>query len=126
MLCSNFRYLVCCAIYYPLHCFGDLGKVSALLLWTRSRLTEFRAPYNYNALYIGLIVLSFGIGSICGSVLGGRYSDRVLRKLKKANGGVLQSEVSLNSKQVLSSLIVVCRCDYEVQSWPCPWSYLRS
>ena len=56
-----------------------------------------RAPYNYNALYIGLVILSFGVGSITGSLVGGRYSDKVLRSLKKANGGVTIPEVSPSS-----------------------------
>jgi len=47
-----------------------------------------RAPYSYNALNIGLVILSFGVGSIIGSIGGGKWSDMVLRKLKRANGGV--------------------------------------
>ncbi|KAH9028700.1 major facilitator superfamily domain-containing protein [Lactarius pseudohatsudake] len=43
--------------------------------------------YNYDALKIGLVLLSFGVGSVLGSVLGGRWSDRVLRRLTSANGG---------------------------------------
>lgn len=34
------------------------------------------------------------IGSLFGSVLGGRYSDHVFRKLKAQNGGTSQAEVS--------------------------------
>ena len=52
-----------------------------------------RAPYSYDALDIGLVILSFGVGSIIGSVLGGRWSDRVLRKMKRANGGISVPEV---------------------------------
>ena len=52
-----------------------------------------RVPYSYNALNIGLVILSFGVGSIIGSILGGRWSDRVLRKMKRANGGVSVPEV---------------------------------
>ncbi|KAI0298143.1 major facilitator superfamily domain-containing protein [Multifurca ochricompacta] len=43
--------------------------------------------YNYDALKTGLVLLSYGIGSIFGSVLGGRWSDRELRRLINANGG---------------------------------------
>ena len=52
-----------------------------------------RAPYNYNALHVGLVLLAFGLGNIAGSVLGGRYSDKVLARLKKANGGKSEPEV---------------------------------
>jgi hypothetical protein len=52
------------------------------------------APYNYNALFIGIIILSFGVGSIIGSFVGGKWSDVTLRRLKKANGGVMIPEVS--------------------------------
>lgn len=41
-------------------------------------------------------VLTFGLltGSIAGSVLGGRWSDRQLAKLKDKNGGLSKPEVS--------------------------------
>lgn len=39
------------------------------------------------------MVLAFGIGNILASLLGGKYSDIVLRKLKKKNGGVGNPEV---------------------------------
>lgn len=39
------------------------------------------------------MVLAFGIGNILASLLGGKYSDMVLRKLKKKNGGVGNPEV---------------------------------
>ena len=57
-------------------------------------ITLARAPYSYNALHIGLVLLSFGVGSMAGSLGGGKYSDVVLRKLKAANGGVSVPEVS--------------------------------
>ncbi|KAL0062974.1 hypothetical protein AAF712_010105 [Marasmius tenuissimus] len=53
--------------------------------------------YNYNALEIGLVLLSFGLGSMAGSVLGGRWSDYQLTKLKAANGGKGQPEMRLRS-----------------------------
>lgn len=56
-------------------------------------ITLGKAPYNYGSLNIGLVVLAFGIGNILASLLGGKYSDMVLRKLKKKNGGVGNPEV---------------------------------
>ncbi|KAG6812720.1 hypothetical protein H0H92_001081 [Tricholoma furcatifolium] len=44
--------------------------------------------YNYNALMTGIILVAHGAGSVTGSVLGGRFSDRELARLKAANGNV--------------------------------------
>jgi len=49
--------------------------------------------YNYDALETGLVLLSFGAGSMLGSMLGGRWSDRELRRLTHANGGHHSPEV---------------------------------
>lgn len=46
-------------------------------------LTFAAAPYNYGPIVVGLILLSFGVGSVGGSVLGGRWSDRTLRRLQR-------------------------------------------
>ncbi|KAF4568437.1 hypothetical protein EYR36_010448 [Pleurotus pulmonarius] len=53
--------------------------------------------YNYSPFKIGLALLSLGIGSLAGSVLGGRYSDYTFRVLKEANGGVGCPEMRLRS-----------------------------
>lgn len=62
---------------------------------------------------IGLVLLSFGVGeyttlkrftamsmkpdlrtgNMLGSILGGRYSDYTLRRMKEKNGGVIEAEV---------------------------------
>ncbi|KAI5989014.1 major facilitator superfamily domain-containing protein [Pisolithus albus] len=44
--------------------------------------------YNYDALKTGFVLLSFGIGSLFGSVLGGRWSDRTLVRLRTAHDGM--------------------------------------
>lgn len=67
--------------------------------------------YGYNALKIGLVLLSVGLGKSCvyssywkkhidqragsmfGSIIGGRWSDYVFVKLKAKNGGVSHAEV---------------------------------
>ncbi|CAG7852154.1 SubName: Full=Uncharacterized protein {ECO:0000313/EMBL:CCA72097.1} [Serendipita indica DSM 11827] len=55
------------------------------------------APYHYDPLKIGLILLSFGFGNMCGSVLGGRWSDHTFAKLKEKNNGQGWPEMRLNS-----------------------------
>ncbi|KAG9018070.1 hypothetical protein FRB90_012366 [Tulasnella sp. 427] len=55
------------------------------------------APYSYNALEVGSILLSFGLGNVAGSILGGRWSDRILSRLKAANGGFSKPEFRLES-----------------------------
>lgn len=80
-----------------------------------------REPYNYSPLKVGLALLSFGEyrlpavgvhrscmlgtdksldtggGNVVGSILGGKYSDIMLRRLKKKNGGVGEPEMRLKS-----------------------------
>ncbi|KAL4256351.1 MFS transporter superfamily protein [Pleurotus pulmonarius] len=53
--------------------------------------------YQYSPFKIGLVLLSLGIGTLTGSVLGGYYSDYTFRALKDANGGVGYSEMRLRS-----------------------------
>ncbi|EIM87023.1 vacuolar DHA amino acid exporter [Stereum hirsutum FP-91666 SS1] len=38
--------------------------------------------YGYNALQTGLVLIPFGVGNVLGSVLGGRWSDRILKHAK--------------------------------------------
>ncbi|KZP04105.1 MFS general substrate transporter [Athelia psychrophila] len=53
--------------------------------------------YGYDPLTTGLVLLSFGVGCIFGSVLGGRWSDAKFVQLKKANGGKSEPEMRLKS-----------------------------
>ncbi|KAK7689822.1 hypothetical protein QCA50_006461 [Cerrena zonata] len=53
--------------------------------------------YGYNALKIGLVLLSVGLGSMFGSIIGGRWSDYVFVKLKAKNGGISHAEMRLES-----------------------------
>ncbi|CUA72501.1 MFS antiporter QDR3 [Candida albicans SC5314] [Rhizoctonia solani] len=55
------------------------------------------APYNYNSIKVGLVLLSFGLGNLSGSILGGRWSDRVLAQFKAKNGGESVPEMRLQS-----------------------------
>ncbi|KAL4070033.1 major facilitator superfamily domain-containing protein [Scleroderma yunnanense] len=57
--------------------------------------------YHYDALRTGLVLLSFGIGSMFGSISGGRWSDRTLARLKAGDGGVSYPEMRLESTKVI-------------------------
>lgn len=78
---------------------GLLFGFSYGLCYTCAR-TFADAPYNYDPLRVGAILLSFGLGSVGGSVLGGRWSDRILIRLKKANGGISTPEMRLQSTTI--------------------------
>ncbi|KAG1859146.1 MFS general substrate transporter [Suillus tomentosus] len=56
--------------------------------------------YHYDALMTGLVLLTFGVGSVMGSILGGRWSDRTLTRLKAANGGISFPEMRLESTKI--------------------------
>ncbi|KAG2742436.1 MFS general substrate transporter [Suillus brevipes Sb2] len=56
--------------------------------------------YDYDALKTGLVLLAYGIGCVAGSILGGRWSDRTLARLKAANGGVSFPEMRLESTKI--------------------------
>ncbi|KNG87020.1 hypothetical protein ANOM_004670 [Aspergillus nomiae NRRL 13137] len=52
--------------------------------------------YHLDALKIGLVLLAYGLGSMAGSVLGGRYSDYLLARSRSLNNtAVAPSEVRL-------------------------------
>ncbi|KAL4080850.1 vacuolar DHA amino acid exporter [Scleroderma citrinum] len=53
--------------------------------------------YHCDALKTGLVLLSFGIGSMFVSICGGRWSDRILARLKADNGDVSYPEMRLQS-----------------------------
>ncbi|KAG1823581.1 major facilitator superfamily domain-containing protein [Suillus subaureus] len=56
--------------------------------------------YDYSAFSIGLVLLCLGVGSIAGSVLSGRWSDRVLAKMIEANEGKWHAEMRLESSKL--------------------------
>ena len=70
---------------------GPLFAFGYCIAYTCSR--TLSEAYNYDALRTGLVLISFGAGSMLGSVLGGRWSDRELRRLTSANGGHDSPEV---------------------------------
>jgi hypothetical protein len=52
-------------------------------------------------------LLVTGGGNVVGSILGGKYSDIMLRRLKKKNGGVGEPEMRLRSTTP-GRLVVIC------------------
>ncbi|KAH7885145.1 vacuolar DHA amino acid exporter [Phlebopus sp. FC_14] len=77
---------------------GILFAFSFSIAYTCAR--TLANEYNYDALKTGLVLLSFGIGSMAGSILGGRWSDRTLARLKAANGGTSFPEMRLESTKI--------------------------
>jgi hypothetical protein len=90
------------------------------------------SAYGYDAFEVGLVLLSFGLGmlltpscllpligpnlgSLAGSLLGGRWSDRKLASLKAANGGVGYPEVRVLSFGSLSRVLIESRCVSEAR-----------
>ncbi|WVR06869.1 hypothetical protein IAU60_003905 [Kwoniella sp. DSM 27419] len=84
---------------------GLLYAAQYTVVYTAS-ITLGNAPYNYDSLKIGLVLLAFGVGNIGASIIGGRYSDVVLRRLKKKNGGVGVAEMRLQATFVAMPFLV--------------------
>ncbi|KAK0437139.1 MFS general substrate transporter [Desarmillaria tabescens] len=74
---------------------GILFSYCFIVVYTTSR--TLGSAYGYDALTIGFILLSFGLGSMAGSILGGRFSDRELARLRRKNGGKSYPEMRLRS-----------------------------
>ncbi|KAI0727680.1 major facilitator superfamily domain-containing protein [Fomitopsis betulina] len=77
---------------------GLLFAFNFSITYTASR--TLANDYHYDALDTGFVLLSYGIGCLLGSVLGGRYSDYIFRKLKAKHGGKSQPEMRLQSTLV--------------------------
>ncbi|KAF6759117.1 vacuolar DHA amino acid exporter [Ephemerocybe angulata] len=77
---------------------GLLFAFGFLIPYTSAR--TLSTHYNYEALKIGLVTLTYGFGSIAGSLLGGRWSDHQLATLKEKNGGVSKPEMRLHSTRI--------------------------
>ncbi|KAH8927156.1 MFS general substrate transporter [Atractiella rhizophila] len=84
-----------------------------------------KTPYNYSSLEVGLVLLSFGVGNIIGSILGGKYSDIVLARLKRKNNGVERPEMRIRSTTIAlifwppSVLAYAWAVDRTVDIWWC-------
>ncbi|KAF7767901.1 hypothetical protein Agabi119p4_7144 [Agaricus bisporus var. burnettii] len=55
------------------------------------------SKYHYDAWKVGFTSLAYGIGCLFGSVIGGRLSDHMLRRMKAKNEGESQPEIRLKS-----------------------------
>ncbi|KAJ6520628.1 major facilitator superfamily domain-containing protein [Mycena vulgaris] len=74
---------------------GLMFAFTFVVVYSASRTLD--SAYGYSALKVGLVLLSFGLGNLAGSVIGGRWSDITLARLKAANGGVSYPEMRLKS-----------------------------
>lgn len=93
---------------------GLIFAFSYSISYTCSRtLSEY---YGYNALQVGLVLLSYGIGSICGCLLGGRWSDRTFARLKQENGGQGYAEMRLASTRPAMWFLPLAIIGY---AWTC-------
>ena len=72
---------------------GLLFAAQYTISYTAAR-TFAAAPYDYSALIVGCVLLSFGFGNVVGSVAGGRWSDAMLKRMKEKNGGHGEPEAS--------------------------------
>ncbi|BGP42886.1 hypothetical protein JCM10449v2_006898 [Rhodotorula kratochvilovae] len=70
--------------------------------------------WDYAPIGVGLVLLSFGMGNVLGSVCGGRYSDYVLARLRAKNGGVPEPEMRIRSTY---PVLAVLPCLYVVYGW---------
>ncbi|KAF7326635.1 Vacuolar DHA amino acid exporter [Mycena venus] len=84
---------------------GPMFAFNCVVVFTASR--TLSSAYGYNALKVGLVLLSFGLGNLAGSLLGGRWSDVKLASLKAANGGVGYPERRCASKSTTYGLILL-------------------
>ncbi|KAJ4482465.1 major facilitator superfamily domain-containing protein [Lentinula aciculospora] len=64
-----------------------------VVVYTTSR--TLATYYLYDPMNIGLVLLAYGIGTVCGSIAGGRWSDYELSRLKTKNGGKSTPEMRL-------------------------------
>ncbi|KAK0503697.1 MFS general substrate transporter [Armillaria luteobubalina] len=74
---------------------GILYSYCFIVVYTTSR--TLGTAYGYDALTIGFVLVSSGLGSMAGSILGGRFSDRELARLRRKNEGKSYPEVRLKS-----------------------------
>ncbi|KAF8890526.1 major facilitator superfamily domain-containing protein [Gymnopilus junonius] len=87
------------------------GGITYCISYTSVR-TFGGPPYNYQPLFLGLVLLSFGVGNMFGSVLGGRWSDYIRKIYKDKNGGVSKCEDRLNSAKIMMPILPLSLLGY--------------
>ncbi|KAH8114699.1 MFS general substrate transporter [Phellopilus nigrolimitatus] len=93
---------------------GLLFAFGYSILYTCSR--TFSNFYGYNSLQVGLVLLSYGVGNIAGSIFGGRWSDHTLRRLKAKKGGIGYSEMRLEGTKWAIGILPLSSLAY---AWLC-------
>jgi MFS family permease len=103
---DNVLVLLCCGILYGAQvCYYPVSsEEEGLNLWPPKYSLSFTAsralaaaPWNYSPVKIGLVLMSYGFGNAIGSIVGGRYSDKVLARLKRKNDGIGSPDMRLQS-----------------------------
>lgn len=58
--------------------------------------TFSKAPYNFSTIIVGLLYIPASLGYVCGSQIGGRWSDRIMRQaaIKRQTAASLESGTS--------------------------------
>ncbi|RDB15304.1 hypothetical protein Hypma_004735 [Hypsizygus marmoreus] len=78
------------------------------IAYTSARTLSSR--YHYNPLKIGVVLLAYGLGCVAGSLLGGRWSDHELSRLKVINGNISYPEASMRLKSAIYSIFMLPPC----------------
>lgn len=63
-------------------------------------------PYNFNSVITGLLYLPNGLGTFLGSIIGGKWSDLIIKKSIKRNNGKLVPEARLAENMVFAGLCI--------------------
>ncbi|GAN04290.1 MFS multidrug resistance transporter [Mucor ambiguus] len=90
--------------------------IFASLFFLNPTITDtFETLYNYNSWQVGLCYLCLGVGMICGSVLSGIYSDRIIKDLRNRLGAQ-HVYPELRLKAVYPSFILI-PTGYLIYAW---------
>ena len=68
--------------------FASLTFVSVYIMNVSITYSFSKPPYNYSSLKIGLVYIGNSLGYLIGSIVGGRWSDRVFNREARKNNGV--------------------------------------
>ncbi|KAL9715585.1 hypothetical protein Ac2012v2_000027 [Leucoagaricus gongylophorus] len=74
---------------------GFMFALTYMINYTGAR--TLNSVYHFNPLMIGVVMISYGMGCVLGSLLGGAWSDHKLSQLKEGNGGKSYPEMRLKA-----------------------------